>query len=1315
VTVAAVALAFLVVSAAVGVLTYLMAGGNPGLSTQVVSLLNRSVGTDSTRFAVGRVSGTLFRGAVLDHPRLVVLTPEGEVTWASARRVRIDYDLFGIVFSKNRSLTAVIDSPMVRLVHDRSGRMVVPRFARRPARRGTGPTTRVLVSARNGSVSFDWQRLRFKQVQGRGLLTLAPGRSTLALDELSGLPDPSERARGRVRAKGTILVADGSLRSDALSLDYGDSKILARVAWDLAKGRVSDALFTLSPLRIGDVSRLAGAEKLDGRLRGEISFSGLPTDGKGTACLAGEVNGEPLDTLAVTAAFAPRSVTLSGLRVRVRRAEATGGGTVQFGGPAQAALTFHGLDPAAVPWWKAPAGMPQGSLSGTARVLMRPTRPKRTLVALVALGQSRFGRLDVRQGSLALGTGADGSAVLDSGWVDVPGGRLSGRARITGGRTLDAHVVLAIENLASMNSLIAPVAAESGRGRITADLTGDLRSPDFTARAALAQGRLTSGIAYDSLRMNASGKLGDGGSARATLAASGIRAGERALGQAAADLSIGKSIVIERYVQSSGDSTLAFRGTVTLGQPESHAVLDSVALNAGALRFHNTEPVRLTIGEGHVRTSSLALDIRPGRFEVAFDWDVKGSRIDAQGAFQGLEVARLSGAAPSRGSLRGVAHGRFRVNGAWSDPAVSLDAGVLGPSFAGVDGDSLALAAQYTPGHLRIDGARWAGGDGRVSAGGSIRSPVPLETWLQAIARKDQSWARTAALALDVRVDAFDLSRLAPADTSLRSLAGTASLTAQVSGSAQEPVIAMRGSAPRIAYRGLEGSVTGAEIAYSGQTFHIIRGDVSQGGSLSSVTGDVPMDFSFFGKDRLLRDRPLHLTFRVSDADFRLLTVIYPAYVAASGGKISIMAGVSGTPRTPAVQGTVRLKDAMIRLAGREEVVQKIELEGAFDQNQLTVTKMEGVQGTKGRIAGIGTWQWGGLDRAAIPVAAGPPGRYQFKVNAQNFTVTDRETYLMQLTGTFSIANGRTEDGRQIPMITGAATLAKGNLTLDLAGPRQEFTLPFYYDVNVEVPGGLFYRTVDSEVELQGTLRLVNQGEGNLALGTMTVRKGRYYLFTREIRNLSGDFIFSSLDRTDPELAVDGETVVPSSPEPVTIKVSLTGRASRPVVRLWDPRGTYSEADLWQKLTYGQVFSGSDPDGTDAGNGTSPELSPFIQAYLFRNAERWLTESGWIDTFDLRTGARTGGATGTGSAGTSGVSGNGPLDIGLVGAGKYVTRDLYVNYSREFSGSEAQRIGAEYRVTRHLLLKGERTDRFNATPNLPAQEYNLDLKVRLEY
>jgi autotransporter translocation and assembly factor TamB len=63
--------------------------------------------------------------------------------------------------------------------------------------------------------------------------------------------------------------------------------------------------------------------------------------------------------------------------------------------------------------------------------------------------------------------------------------------------------------------------------------------------------------------------------------------------------------------------------------------------------------------------------------------------------------------------------------------------------------------------------------------------------------------------------------------------------------------------------------------------------------------------------------------------------------------------------------------------------------------------------------------------------------------------------------------------------------------------------------------------------------------------------------------------------------------------------------------------------------------------------------------------------------------------------------------------GKYVTPELYLKYSRDFSGSAEQKISAEYRVTRYLLLRGEQVHR--STKDRSEQLYNLDLKVRLEY
>ena len=50
----------------------------------------------------------------------------------------------------------------------------------------------------------------------------------------------------------------------------------------------------------------------------------------------------------------------------------------------------------------------------------------------------------------------------------------------------------------------------------------------------------------------------------------------------------------------------------------------------------------------------------------------------------------------------------------------------------------------------------------------------------------------------------------------------------------------------------------------------------------------------------------------------------------------------------------------------------------------------------------------------------------------------------------------------------------------------------------------------------------------------------------------------------------------------------------------------------------------------------------------------------------------------------------------------------------DFSGTAERKISAEYRVTRHLLLKGEQVQRPPQKDRAETQ-YNLDLKIRFEY
>jgi len=291
--------------------------------------------------------------------------------------------------------------------------------------------------------------------------------------------------------------------------------------------------------------------------------------------------------------------------------------------------------------------------------------------------------------------------------------------------------------------------------------------------------------------------------------------------------------------------------------------------------------------------------------------------------------------------------------------------------------------------------------------------------------------------------------------------------------------------------------------------------------------------------------------------------------------------------------------------------------------------------------------------------------------------------------------------------------VSRGDLTMNLAAPANEprAPLPFLYDINAEFPRELRYRQLDTEVDLAGSLQLRNEGTGDVALGSLSVRGGQFYFLTRKFQNLTGEVNFNRPDRFDPDVAIDASTRIRRAPtqdnleqEDQVIYLAITGRASQLQIRPWVEGGTSSPTDLWRELSVGQFASGGDP-GTASNNpltGVNAGNLP-IRDYLFRNAERFVAGTQLVDTIDLQSGAGSGGTQGAGAS---------LIDLGTLGVGKYVTRDLYLKYSRDFSGENDQRISAEYRVTRHLLLRGTQIQR---TVPGKEQEYNLDLKIRLEY
>lgn len=1303
--------ALLVLGGGVGVLTTLFASGDVGLSRRVLAILNDAVASDSTRLEFDQIHGTLFRGAILERPRLVVRSEGRDVVWAAARRARVDYDLWSILVSSRRDITVTLDSLRVVLARDSKNDLVMPRF-----RKGSGKSragdVRIRVAMRGGSLALTAERLAFSGLEGFGIVVVGASGSSVLVEKLDGVVRGGESS-SPVRLKGMVAFQDTTWRLDPVRVEFAKSRVAASGDWNSRGGRLQDGTLRLDPLVLEEVLPLFDVNGVEGTLRGDIELAGHPGDGNASGCLSGDVEGERLDTLLVRARLTREGVLVDHVQTRLRGAHVTGSGSIDRSGTLRATLAFRDADPASLPWWDAPAGMPKGALAGTANLQITRGRPRPLVRVAATLGKGNVGRLTIDRATFLVHAPPAGGLLLDSLTLDSPGARVVGNGAFDSNGALRATATAAIGDLGRMGGLLAPMSPREGKGRITATFGGTTKAPTVEFRGSFTRPRFESGLRAESVVVAATGALAPALDVRGTLRVASLAAKDRALGNVVASFEGGRVMRIGHFEESAGDTTLTMRGVLTFDDAGVTARVDSLRLVAGALRAVVREPARVTITGGRLRASPLVFDLEPGRLDADLDWDISGGRLNTRGTLSGLDLARLGGG--SGRAAQGLLRAQFLASGPVADPDVTIRGTVESPRFRDLAADSIQAKLEYAPGVLSIESLRWMVGSTSADLRGSVRTKFTLESWLRALSQGDRAWAGDASLALEAAADSFDLATLAPVDSTLRTLEGAASVRARIAGTVAAPTFTVNGRVQGFRYQALQGDVAALEATYRDRKLAFERLEFRQGTGVMTVTGAMPVDLAPFGTSRLLRDEPLRLSIRANETDFSTITAL-SAQVATSSGKVSGEAEVTGTPAHPRWAGSVRLRDGKVRFAGRYEVIEAISVDGTFDEERLTLTRIEARQGKRGRFAGQGSWHWSEAGEPLPPGSVGPPGQYKVDLKVTDCVVTDREYYLFQFSGDFVIVNGRTEEGVVKPRITGRGSVSRGELALNLSAPAGEPPppLPFLYDVTADFPRQFKYKQLDTEVDLAGSLHLRNEGEGDIALGVLTVQGGQFYFLTRKFESLTGEVNFNNLDRLDPFVSIDAQTRVRrgggsgagSESDDHVVSLAVTGRASQLQIRPWDTEGT-SPSDLWRELSVGQFSSperGDNLAGTDPLAGVGLSSLP-VRDYLFRNAERWIAGSGFIDTIDLRSGS--GSRTGASSVG-------GRIDLGTVGVGKYVTRDLFLKYSRDFSGLSEKQITAEYRVTRHLLLRGQQIQR-KPTNTQSAQEYNLDLKIRVEY
>jgi translocation and assembly module TamB len=840
-------------------------------------------------------------------------------------------------------------------------------------------------------------------------------------------------------------------------------------------------------------------------------------------------------------------------------------------------------------------------------------------------------RIAARIGSTGIGA---------HGVIAAPAGRASidGRLSWTGNEPYQARVRARLDDLARL------VPGVSGRGHLTATIDGSgLAAPRraATIRARLARGQLE-GVAIDA----ASADLRLRGTVLALDSGSLVGAGLRASASGTLDL---ERRSLEMSARAAG-ALAGAAGTVDL-RAAAHGSLGALAVQASG----RAEQLRAgTIAIDRASFSASLADVGSDTPAGHASADVAGLRPGTGPPWTGnvvVDWARSAGVDTGAASLHGRAEDGAQLGARATmrrSPTGDTTLELAELRFAPADHPAWTLAHPATVGVQRdlvtIDRLDLAAGAQRVSAGGRIGLIGAAEATL--------AWQ-------DVELE--PLCRL-------RGLACTGSTTgsARLTGDAAAPHIALTAQGGSVAVEGSPAAAIAVTGDYGDRAL-VLHGTVTQpdAGRLQAA-GRFPVDLAWHGPRRDLRAAPIELTVQTDGLDLTILRLVAPEAIREIDGRLVADLELSGPWDDLRASGTLDVRAGRLALGATGAVYQDVEISAAARGRTIEFTTIR-ARGGNGTLEGGGTM--------ALTAAATAP--FAIELRFADFEAVSLPAVEAATDGTLTV-----EGTLAYPVVRGELVLthlvvrpsvlkeASGpslepDPTIEVVGlsaPQLETPTPaapgvsesLSLDVAIRIDRDAWIRRTDADVELRGEIRLGKAAYHPLFVtGEIRLERGWYAFQGRRFEIDEGRIVFGGDVPPDPQLDITALNKTGG----YEVTVRITGRASEPALAL-SSSPPLEQADILSLLVFGRP-------ARDLGRQQSLDLQKqaisLASGYVMPELRQSVLDTLGLDTFE---------------AGAEGVR-----------AGRYVTRDVFITLSQDFTGRAGQTVGVEYSVTRRLTLK----------------------------
>lgn len=1288
------------------------------LSRYVSQAVTRELLLEGYRLEIGDIKGSPFESVALHD--LVVTGPAGD-SLLVVDEARFRYPpVWGL--RREMSLESLtITGAEVQLEERPGGGLVLP--WRAPKRRTRGleprPAQRIdelslveldlrLVTAAGDTVGLTRDfyldgMLRLEGDEADLRVTGAAGEVPVARLDVDWLTCDARLAEGRIVFE--EVVADVG---DSHAEGRGDVAIEGPIDYhfevDTARVSTADAWSSI------DLSEVVGNGRVTGRFQIEKAPLGVYLGWD----VRGVLEGDPIDRLAGRVQITDERVVIDGLALESLGARVEGDISLEVEAPRRyrAELDAWNVDVSDVPIHGELVPLHAHRMNGHVALTGRDYEldfPDMSLA--VTAGPSTYLGVPIDSLTAAIELAPGDSVIITDALAHAGSGTVRARGHIVADGTCDVDVYavgVPLERLAPLHD----VRGLSGEAGFTGRFFGDVEHPEIEGSGAVTALTLP-GVAVERAEIpRLDGVLVP---FRAMLAthARGVRVASWRADSLALTCTLGDTITVESLRAVAADSVLTAAGRVVVdGSGAINARAEALDLDIPIGHAHLVSPASLDrSADGRLSAGPASFEFADGTLEVGVVTEAEGRNPRTTLSSRGIALFDLMDPHVGSVSLTGGVTDIDLVH--VDDPLAPSLTGrahidALGVGDIAVDETSFTFAGHADS--LAVEDLVVALGGGSLSgsfviAGGEsavkdLVSPDPLAVFAD---RGRRVRASLDADSIDVALSSKIAHLFGPevADT-LRlvrllytrdreamqdlwhAIDGRADIHLSTEGSLSDPALRLRIASDSLIVRGQPLEGVRLACVYGDSLLTISQGEITAAGHTTQFTGFVPVRLNLAERTATLVDREMLVALDMPETPLSLAGVIFPDLVVMSG-LITGSGTLQGTPAAPLLDGTFRVENGELRLAGRTEWLWDAHARITLTNNAVVVNDFTAKEGSRGRLRATGNWS--------------RMNDYRFQIELEDFTVS-QSGMIGIVDGTINMSPDETTAGRLLPRFDGLVRIKNGDiLEWPEEGPEQTSgAIDAIYDLTVDVG-----RVNVNTNELQTTTNAVI-GDGELTVrnypetlrlgGTLTVLEGGGTVYGNQFRVRRGELTFLEVDGVNPELDIVAETRIRSayarqrgfSDTSPRIVATVSGTLKEPVIQLTtEPEDLgLSQTEIFEYLTIGRFATNGD---------ASAGLEPTAEILLGLIAQDLARAVPYVDHVAVTTSEET-------------------PSISFV---KSLSDEWTIGYTTGVSSSPDQEISVEARLSRILVLKGGVIRDELTTSGEPGGRYNLDLRLNFEY